>query len=556
MKINLIILGCFICFSNLFCQIKNLPKNFPKSLLNKVFCGSDDGFSEYKSGYGSFGYSNYKVDWKVTISESEGIFVEYDYNALHDKRWGRTETVKAFSLYEVNEIEDSYGDITEYVWNYRLKSPYVDYNKRTDILHSISELKISQYVDSKDAIVNIEIINPGRNNVSIYLGSNSERQCGVIKSLAEIKLEKEQEQRINNQKLEQDKVIFSEVNRLLKLDDLINANSKLQEINFQDNNIIFEQLKSEIQNKEKIRFTKIDELAKDQKFKEAFDLYKTLLNPGDYNFEKTVWLNIEEQNLVDTYKSLKDGYKSKNLNDFIPELLNEKNKSRVEELSDYEVKEFIANNKDNLSKLSVGKYNVRITIEGKIYFNEIEQTNKYVLVKKNLILYDEYKVEVNSQFLLNIAEVTSPSLYTISKKWVLNDEYKNKIIFSKKPFTVYNNNDLSPLNDLKSLVYTEQDQLNEISIDKFYFNSSDIIDFKKDFNHKKVALYIPKSITKSANDLTLISTLDYQFDRYFKLKKARSNKKIIKNIAYFTTIGYCSSWLVFRYLERHTAKEY
>ncbi len=227
MKTNLITFLIFFSFSSLLnCQIKNLPKNFPKNLLNKVFCGSYEGFSEHKDGWGSHGYSNYKVDWKVTISESEGIFVEYDYNALFEKKWGRTQSVVDFSLYEIKEIKDSYGDITEYIWNYRLKKPFEDDTKKTSLLHSITELLISKNTNSKDpnGTLRIKIGIPGRDDLSIYLGTNSQGQCGVIKSLAEIKLEN-----VTNKKKEKESQIFTkEQKNSFSKDD-----SNIAHVNFQ-----------------------------------------------------------------------------------------------------------------------------------------------------------------------------------------------------------------------------------------------------------------------------------------------------------------------------------
>ena len=379
--------------------------------------------------------------------------------------------------------------------------------------------------------------------------------------IREIEREKERE-KIHNQKLEQDKLVFAEVNRLLKLDDLINANSKLKELNFDWSSTpsywssipSFDQLKSEIINKEKNRFTKIDDLAKNQKFKEAFDLYKTLLNPGEYIFDKSSWSTIEEKILIDNYRTLNEGFKTKNLKDFIQVYLEEKNKSIIEDLNNEEIRLFIEKNKDGLSKLTIGNYKVRISPNGNIYINEVLPTDYYELVKKYIDLYNEFKVEVNSQFILILTEVTSPQ-YTSPKKWVLNDKYKDKILFSKNSFAVISDKDLSPINNLKSFKYVDRDRDSEIKGNKYYLSSNEKIAYQTDFPKNKMGLYIPQSTTKYANSLSVSSITDYKFDRYIKLKKARS-KKIIKNAAIISSVAFCTSWLVMRYKERHTANQY
>lgn len=550
-----------ICFLIVFCFsgfiFSQFPSWMPKEFRNKVFCGIEKDVSG-KMPYG--GQTTWcDVEYEMIVAEG-GFQVKFNPGVkFGDNRWGETIKVKyniirvektrygidyVINLNSINETDDS-----PLKPKYELKDLYFHISTY-DGSKPTSRDELRNWIEPSPTHFSCEVSVPYYSDA--WFTSKDSYECRKLKSSEDILVEKLEIER----KQKADNVTFSEVKQFLKVDDLINANLKLKEINFQFNNITFEQLKSEIQNKEKIRFTKIDDLAKNQKFKEALELYNSLLNPGDYNFEKQIWLKIEEKILIENYRTLNEDFKTKNLKDFIQEFLEENNKSRIEDLNDFELKEFISKNKENLSKLAVGKYNVKISNDGKILFNEVVQIENYSIVKKNVILYDEFKVDINSQFLLNITEDTSQPLYTNSKKWVLNDKYRNKIIFSKKPFTINNNNDLSSLNDLKSLIYIEQDQVNDISGDKFYFSSSDIIDFQKDFNQKKVGLYIPKSITKSVNDINLSSTLDYQFYRYIKLKNVRFTKKKIKKVFIISGVIYSTSWLIMRIIERHSANQY
>jgi len=139
------------------------------------------------------------------------------------------------------------------------------------------------------------------------------------------------QQQIYNQNVKEDKLTFNEIDKLLKQEDYTAAFDKLDKLNFTytTEDADYARVLNEIKRQEINRFNKINSLALNNQFDDAFKLYVTLLNPNEFVFINENWSAIEEDLLLNRFTTIKEKYKTDSFKIFIQNFLTEKINSYV-----------------------------------------------------------------------------------------------------------------------------------------------------------------------------------------------------------------------------------
>jgi hypothetical protein len=227
------------------------PPEFPKKLLNKVYCGNITVYAKkYMSSEIDFSM-NTNFDYKIYISESQGIYVEYNPGQKFGKdKSGKTEIVNSFPLWtkEPYVHKDKYGDVTGKTTSYKFKV-YPDTKKD----HHIKEISLTIYEDGfkfdngeiakEYSRLYLTVNVPYHQDAQITLSSDK-IECERLKTKAEIEKEEQERIKLENLKKEADK------STLQKINDLINKNliedAAIEYSNLKHNN---SEIKKTIQNR-------------------------------------------------------------------------------------------------------------------------------------------------------------------------------------------------------------------------------------------------------------------------------------------------------------------
>lgn len=220
---------------SLFSQIQ-FPDVFPKELINKVICGHEevygiDNFSRKKD----FTKSN-DFGYKITISETEGIFVEYNPGEKWNDqtRNGTTQKITKFDLWKKeNKVsKDKYGDITDEFTLYHYKVYYDSKNLLEG--HCILEMDIEKH--KTISFLGLKILVPSYDDalISVRLegGNITSNVCGVLKSLKDIELEKQALEKLKTAKLYEDKNRTALIDKYISEQKMELAKIEFDQLNF------------------------------------------------------------------------------------------------------------------------------------------------------------------------------------------------------------------------------------------------------------------------------------------------------------------------------------
>jgi hypothetical protein len=269
------------------------PPEFPKKLLNKVYCGNITVYAKkYMSSEIDFSM-NTNFDYKIYISESEGIYVEYNPGQKFGKdKSGKTEIVKSFPLWtkEPYVHKDKFGDVTGKTTSYKFKV-YPDTKKD----HHIKEISLTIYEDgfkfSNGEIAKeysrlyLTVNVPYHQDAQLTLSSD-EIECERLKTKAEIEKQEQDRIKLENQKKEADKSTLQKINDLISknsLEDAAKEYSKLNFVNSEMKGILQQKLEDKFgQELDQLNTYNVDNYIKNNKSK------INAINPGVYliNFDK------------------------------------------------------------------------------------------------------------------------------------------------------------------------------------------------------------------------------------------------------------------------------
>jgi hypothetical protein len=234
-----------------FSSFGQFPPEFPKKLLNKVYCGNTSVYGQKYMSTDIDLSTNTNFDYKIYISETDGIYVEYNPGQKfgRDKN-GTTEKLKDLALWktEPHVHKDNYGDITGKTTTYKFKV-YPDTKKN----HYIKEISLTIYEDgfqfSNGEIAKeysrlyLTINVPYHQDAELTLSSD-EKECERLKTKAEIEKEEQDRIKLENQKKDADKTTLLKINDLISKNSLEDAAKEYGKLNFE-----YDELKSSIQKK-------------------------------------------------------------------------------------------------------------------------------------------------------------------------------------------------------------------------------------------------------------------------------------------------------------------
>lgn len=321
------------------------PPEFPKKLLNKVYCGNITVYAKkYMSSEIDFSM-NTNFDYKVYISEAEGIYVEYNPGQKFGKdKSGKTEIIKSFPLWtkEPYTHKDKYGDVTGKTTTYKFKV-YPDTKKD----HHIKEISLTIYEDgfkfdngeiAKEYSRLYLTINVPYHEEAKLTISSDKKECEKLKTKAEIVKEEEDRIKLENQKKEADKATIEKINNLinqnlieeaaLEFSNLKNKNSEIKntiqnklEDKYKDSviNLSSKQMGSYIQNYiDSKKRAEEETKRKNERTGENWNVVLSsfgALAPGEYNvkFDKSGIPNNKELNLKSEGEYFRNLYPSAEL---------------------------------------------------------------------------------------------------------------------------------------------------------------------------------------------------------------------------------------------------
>ena len=202
-----------------------LPREIPKKLINKVFCGEASTTGKSYSGYTNF----LDFPYRITISE-DGIFAEFNpREKFKENGWGRTQTITNFVEWKREPAYDKYNDLYGHTIYYKIYSGKEKY--------SISEISIWVPANkSLDNQISVKVW------VAAYdpttLRANENLICETLKSKEEIK--KEEKERASQDMARRKKsdlelpLVLNKLDKLLISKDTLSIISALLELENSD----------------------------------------------------------------------------------------------------------------------------------------------------------------------------------------------------------------------------------------------------------------------------------------------------------------------------------
>jgi hypothetical protein len=225
-------LTCLFFFSLIDAQVQ-FPTYFPKQLINKVICGHEEvNGIDFWTGKTNYGAST-DFDYKIYISEKEGIYVKYNPGEkFHRDQSGTTEKITKFPVWEKlnKSTTDQYGDIIRSWTEYKFKV-YPDFFDGTQ--HHITSLTLKLY-NNGDYELGIEISVRDHESGFVYAQPNS-NFCETLKSQKELEQEKKEELAFQQklaaeQKILAEKAAIVEKSKYLEIDKLM-SQGKIEDAN-------------------------------------------------------------------------------------------------------------------------------------------------------------------------------------------------------------------------------------------------------------------------------------------------------------------------------------
>jgi hypothetical protein len=201
-----------------------LPPEFPKKLINKVFCGTASTINKNRGNYIFLDFP-----YRLTIT-ADGISAEFNpREKFKEDAWGKTQTINKFVEWKRVPDYDQYDDLLGRTIYYKVSSGNEKY--------SISDFSI--YVPankSRDNYINVKVYVPSYEETT--LDANEKLICETLKSKEEIK--KEEKERASRDMARRKKsdlelpLVLKKLDQLLISKDTLSIISALQELGNSD----------------------------------------------------------------------------------------------------------------------------------------------------------------------------------------------------------------------------------------------------------------------------------------------------------------------------------
>jgi hypothetical protein len=260
------------------------PPEFPKQLINKVFCGTASTSTPSGSIHGKHFLD---FPYRLTIYE-DSLFAEYNpKEKWKEDKWGKTQTITELVEWKREPDYNSYNELRGYTIYYKV--PY------SEAKHSIKEISIWAPINKpEDNQIRIEVYNSTYDDAPLY--AYERLICQTLKSKSELIKEEAEKKRLEderikleNQKKEADKATLQKINDFLSKNALEDAVKEFGKLNFENSEI-----KGVLQKKLDDKFGQ-EEVELNPNNVEDYIKSNTWkinnINPGNYsiNFDKSGW---------------------------------------------------------------------------------------------------------------------------------------------------------------------------------------------------------------------------------------------------------------------------
>lgn len=184
----------------------NFPEVFPKEIINKVICRHTEVYAKnYFSGKTDYTMST-DFDYKIFISELDGIYVEYNYGERWNdpSRFGTTQKITTFDFWKKEDkyMTDKYGDITSEwtVYHYKVYPNYQD-------KHYIKELQITEKKNGERSLsLTINVPSHQDANITAALESYDVKSKTTVSNVCDrLKTKKDFENEEKERKVQEEK---------------------------------------------------------------------------------------------------------------------------------------------------------------------------------------------------------------------------------------------------------------------------------------------------------------------------------------------------------------
>jgi hypothetical protein len=277
MRIFLILLSLTkICLAS-NAQAVIFPKEFPKNIIGKKFCGTASTTGNMYGGSKAF----LDIPFELFVSKDDGVYVRYNpREKFGEYDWGTTQKITSFKLYKTTSTTDNYGNVLGVTYYYQVP---LSINK-----HAINEISVYDFYGtelappSKQLVVNINV--PSYKNASINTNYRTVSVCGTIKTAEEIKKEAEAVEimRIESEekKVKQDNETIKSIETYIKSKDARLALQEFSKLN-KSSSDVYDRIKSLIA----INNLEIMRLLEEKKIDQALKMYE-MTGPNENTLSK------------------------------------------------------------------------------------------------------------------------------------------------------------------------------------------------------------------------------------------------------------------------------
>jgi hypothetical protein len=204
---------------------------FPVELMNKVYCGNASTTGKMFGGTTAF----LDFPFKLTVSEVDGIFVEYNIGEQFGRnQWGTTQKIKKLTLWRKEPAYDQYGDIRGYTYRYKVYDDRVDSD-----YHKISGINV--WSSPKNTSLNVIVSTGTYEPADISTGYTTTNICGTLLTYEEskkIENQKFQEElRLKKEKEQQDQQTSQKIEEYLNQKNVDKAAEMYATLNYSNNAI-------------------------------------------------------------------------------------------------------------------------------------------------------------------------------------------------------------------------------------------------------------------------------------------------------------------------------
>jgi hypothetical protein len=264
-----------------------------------------------------------------------------------------------------------------------------------------------------------------------YLGTPALQSKYCPGELEREKLLEETKRIEKENKQNQDKTKFIEIEDKIKAKKIKEAWDLYNKLNFPSSFPKIDFLKSETEIFDNEILSICETFILENRYSDLHLEIKKIIIPEHFKIDASKWKKLPEDELIKIYNQSSGIIKSR-FESFLSGYLSEKYKNNIETISEVESKAFIENNKNILKNLSIGLHEVLIQNDGKLFLDD-----KLIQEKSGEYNKDDYKYQTYQKAFFGInVKINSKMTLNVTESKVLIDKTEKLVVNSKKQLYV------------------------------------------------------------------------------------------------------------------------